>query len=308
MTPGWDTLAAGTWNVAKRVLQASVLAILLLYVFQRYFVFPRHVSAAINGEPGAMLGAELITVTTADGERLVAYWRAPESGMPVIVTFHGNASSPIPHAQRFSTPPWSTYGWGFLTIAYRGYPGSTGSPSQVGLLADGQAALAYVTAKAPDNPVVLHGHSLGTGVALAVAMQAKPKAIILEAAYTSLVAAAATKIPLLPYLMWDRFPASEWIKSVDAPIEIVHGDTDTIIPIQIGRELASLNTAAVFTSVPGADHVSVFGSQDIRIESQLRSLIPASRWDFRGNRTTPLINRLDEFPAPASTRKQKPMP
>ncbi len=304
----WAMLATGAWTVAKRIMQALFLAILLLYVFQRYLVFPLHVSAAISGEPGAMVGAELITITTPDGERLAAYWHPPERGMPVIVTFHGNGSSPIPHAQRFAAPPWSTYGWGFLAIAYRGYPGSTGSPSQAGLLTDGQAALAYVTAKAPDNPVVLHGHSLGTGVALAVARQMKPKAVILEAAYTSLVAAAATRVPLLPYLLWDRFPAAEWIKSVNAPIEIIHGDADTIIPIRIGRELASLKPAAVFTSVPGADHVSVFGSQDARIESQLRTLIPASRWDFRTSRTTPLINRLDEFPGQTANPKQKPSP
>lgn len=273
----WVAIASGTWTWTQRLLLVLGLAILVLYTVQRYLVFPRHATAAMNGVPGPLAGAELVTIKTSDGETLAGYWHAPDQGMPIVVSFHGNGSSPIPHAERFVSPPWSTHGWGVMTIAYRGYPGSSGSPSQQGLIVDALAAVAYAKARAPGHPIVLHGHSLGTGVALAVASPAEPMAIILEAAYTSLVDVASAQFPVVSHLLWDKFPADAWIKSADAPIEIIHGNADPVIPVELARRLSTVKPGTVLTVVPGADHVSVFGSQDVRIESELRSMMKERR-------------------------------
>ncbi len=86
-------------------------------------------------------GLATITVATPDGESLHGLWRPPRPGCGVVVSFHGNGSRPEPHAARFAAGPWRAGGWGVLSVAYRGYPGSTGSPSEDGLIRDGLAAV-----------------------------------------------------------------------------------------------------------------------------------------------------------------------
>ena len=138
-----------------------VAAVALLAVYQRKLLYPTYAVAA--NEAWAMPGVTRVVVETADGERLRGYWKPPAPGGSVVVTFHGNGSSVVAHAARFAGPPWLLNGWGFLAVAYRGYPGSTGSPSEDGLLADGDAAVAFVEQESRN------AQSCYTGIRLALA-------------------------------------------------------------------------------------------------------------------------------------------
>lgn len=260
-------------------MRLSVLAIvpavllLILWGSQRSIVFPVGAPLQAYGVPGPIAGVELVRVETEDGETLAGYWKAPRPGSPVLVSFHGNGSSPVPHAKRFAAKPWSDGGWGFLAVAYRGYPGSTGSPSEKGLLVDGRAALAFARAKAPDARIFLHGHSLGTAVAVSTAREGGVEALYLEAPFTSLVSVFAGKLPILPWiLMRDRFREGDWIASLDIPVRAYHGADDTVVPPDEGRRLAAAARDARFVLVPDADHVTVFRAGDETVAKEFGSM------------------------------------
>ena len=244
-----------------------------VYAVQREIVFPRHF---LNAVPFlSMVGGEFehITLETADGERLKAYWKPPVGLAPVVVSFHGNGSLPEPLAVRFGGAPWSDAGYGVLAFAYRGYPGSTGTPTEGGLLLDGEAALDFVAERAPLNPIVLHGHSLGTGVAVAMSERHPSLALVLEAPFSSLPDVVAATMPYLPgFLMQDRFPSIERITHSQAQTIIVtHGLRDRIVPFSLGQRLFESAPHGTFLAVNEADHLTIRGIRDGEILDLLRN-------------------------------------
>ena len=243
------------------------LVVAVAYAFQREMVFPRRF---VNATPfAAMVGPdfERLTLQTPDGERLKAYFKRPDEGAPVVVAFHGNGSVPEPTAVRFGSRPWSDAGFGVLTFAYRGYPGSTGTPSEAGLLLDAETAIAYVREHAPGSRLILMGHSLGTGVAVAMSERYPSQALVLEAPFSSLPDVVAATMPFLPgQLMHDTFVSARRIAGALADtIVIVHGERDTVVPAFLGRRLYAAAPHGVFMSVEDADHLNLRGMRDTEI-------------------------------------------
>lgn len=256
-------------------LSASLLG--ALFLFQRHLIYPGAFGAGPGeGERGVPAGTEAVTLTTADGHRLYGLWRAPAPGRGVVLTFHGNGSLPEPHAARFSSGVWRAAGWGTLAIAYRGYPGSTGSPSEAGLIEDGLAAYRFVRSRAPDAPILLHGHSMGAAVAVAVAAREPHLGLYLEAPFVSLARLVGEHFPLLPrVLLRDTWRSDRRIGEAAGRILIVHGTDDPVIPLAHGRDLAALaGTRARFVAVPG-DHVSLLGQRDAEAEATFRPVTSA---------------------------------
>jgi uncharacterized protein len=251
-------------TAAAAFLYAAAVGALALV--QRRLIYPgAYAEAAPAGQRAVPPGTEPVTVETADGERLYALWRAPRAGCGVVVSFHGNASLPEYHAERFAADPWAAAGWGVLAPAYRGYPGSTGSPGEDGLIADGLAAVAAARARAPGAPVLLHGHSLGAAVAVAVAARLSragaPVGLYLEAPFDSMVSAARVHFPAAPaWFLRDTYRSDQRIAGLEGPILIVHGTDDPVVPASLGRRLAEAGGAR-FALIPG-DHVSILGARD----------------------------------------------
>lgn len=270
------------WKLLLLAVQAFILFCVVLFLVQRWIVFPVALAGQTYGIPitSQISGVSIVYVTTSDGERLVGYWRKPSEGAGVVVTFHGNASSPLPHVERFAAAPWSGGGWGVLALAYRGYPGSTGRPTQEGLLIDGEAALSFVRENAPEAPVLLHGHSLGSAVAIALASKHDVAGLFLDAPFTSLVDVSVQRLPVLPrLLMRDRFPSLEWARTVKAPALIVHGEADAIVPSWMGERIAMAVPTAKFVGIPFADHVSGLGMRDALAEEMFRPAKPEPEED-----------------------------
>jgi len=254
-------------GLALGLAQAYLIVVAVLFVFQRSLIYP---SWSLPGEFVAPLGVSRVSVPTADGQTLLGYWRRPSAGKPILVSFHGNASSPLFHAERFMGSPWSDDGWGFLAIAYRGYPGSTGTPSEAGLARDGKAALDYARGEDPAAPIVLHGHSLGAAVAIGLAAREPVRALYLEAPFLSLHATAAARFPWLPtFLISDAYPSEARAPGITVPVHIVHGALDPVVPQDQGARLAKLFPNATFHAVADRDHASVFGSRDDEVERAL---------------------------------------
>ncbi|GLS45797.1 alpha/beta hydrolase [Methylobacterium brachythecii] len=266
-----------------RIIGYGVLALLCLYgagvgvlaTYQRRMIYPGAFDP-IPHDGAVPAGTQAVLVATPDGERLHALWAAPKPGCGVVLSFHGNGSFPEEHAARFAASPWREAGWGVLAIAYRGYVGSTGSPTETGLIEDGLAAYRFVTEGAPGAPILLHGHSLGAAVAVAVGEQKPHLGLYLEAPFDSMMHAAATHVSYVPVSLFllDTFRSDRRIAQGRDPVLIVHGDDDTIVPAELGRNLAAAAGARAKIEVIPGDHVSILGLRDREAEASFRVKLP----------------------------------
>ena len=226
----------------------------LAYFAQRslmYFPERARTSPAAAGFPRA----EEIELTTSDGEKVIAWHVAPRGERPVVIYFHGNGGSLAWRAERFARI--TADGTGLLALSYRGYGGSTGNPSEAGLLRDAEAIYAFATARYPAERLALFGESLGSGVAVALAAEHKFGKVILEAPFTSAVDIGAAAYPFLPVrlLMHDQFRSDERIGKITAPVLVLHGARDTVVPISYGERLYALISAPKkFVRFPEGHH------------------------------------------------------
>jgi cephalosporin-C deacetylase-like acetyl esterase len=174
-------MAVLKWLLVLAVVgYAGLLA--LMYVFQRalmYFPDAKRVAPAQAGLPRA---AE-VTFASSDGENLLAWYVPPDAGKPLVIYFQGNAEGLAARVGRFT---WLTAdGTGLLALCYRGYGGSSGTPSEDGLIRDTAAAYGFARERIPARRIVLFGESLGTAVAVALAAGHDVAAVILDAPFTS---------------------------------------------------------------------------------------------------------------------------
>src|SRR5882672_6721323 len=136
-------MTALKWLLIVIVLgYVGVLA--LMYVFQRalmYFPDAKRTPPALAGLPQA----QEVLLKTADGETLIAWEVAPRADRPVVLYFHGNAGALDLRADRFRK--LVADGTGLIALSYRGYGGSSGSPSEAGLIRDAQAAYDHAVAR-----------------------------------------------------------------------------------------------------------------------------------------------------------------
>jgi fermentation-respiration switch protein FrsA (DUF1100 family) len=187
----------------------------------------------------AMLdGVQEVSFTTADGLTLVAWYAPAPPHRPTVVMFHGNGGSL--RGERYRLKRFKDAQIGALLLAYRGYSGNAGVPSEQGLYADARAALDWLERSGvASTSIVLYGISLGTGVATKMAAERSVAAVVLESPYTSTVDDAAWRFPIVPvtWLMEDRFDSLARIRAITEPLLIMHGDADTVIPQQFGRQL-----------------------------------------------------------------------
>jgi hypothetical protein len=211
----------------------------LAYTMQRSMMyFPERVRT-----PPAAVGfaaARELVLDTADGEKVVAWHVPPRDGKPLVLYFHGNGGSLRYRVERFRG--LTADGTGLLALSYRGYGGSTGSPSEEGLIADAVAAYGFAAAQLPVERIVVWGESLGSGVAIALAADHKIARLILEAPFTSAVDIGARAYPFLPVrlLMKDRFRSDLRIARVHVPLLTLHGTADRTVPIAYGERLFAL--------------------------------------------------------------------
>ena len=211
----------------------------LMYVAQRslmYFPEAQHTPPAAAGFPRA----EEVVLDTEDGERVIAWHVPPAEDKPVIVYFHGNGGALRYRAHRFKM--LTADGVGLLALSYRGYGGSTGHPTEAGLLADGAAAYRFAAARYPADRLVLWGELLGSAVAVSLAAEQPVGVVILEAPFTSTAEVGARAYWFMPVrtLLKDQFHSDRRIAEVRAPVLVLHGARDEVVPIEFGERLYAL--------------------------------------------------------------------
>ena len=208
-----------------------------LYVFQRQILYVPDTSRPDRAEVGVAAVRD-VTLTTADGLALLAWYLPPPADRPVIVYFHGNGGHLGYRHGRMAR--FHAHGYGALFPEYRGYGGNPGRPSEDGFYADARAALDFLAAQgiAPAR-IVLFGESLGTGVAVRMASERAVGAVVLEAPFSSVADVAQTRYWFVPVrrLLKDHFDATARIGSVRAPLLVLLGGEDVIVPPRFGRAL-----------------------------------------------------------------------
>ena len=225
-------------------LAGYVLVLACLYTFQRRLLFIPDTTPPDPMRAG-LTDIAVLHLPTEDGLSLVA-WHVPPAdpnGFTVLL-LHGNAGNIGHRANRLRR--MRDIGWGVLLLEYRGYGGNPGSPSEDGLTLDARAGLAELRRRAiPPERSLLWGESLGTGLAIRLAAENSVAAVLLDAPYTSIVDAAQGQYPYVPVrpLLKDRFDSLSRIARVRAPILVMQGSADRLVPPAMGRALMQAATA-----------------------------------------------------------------
>jgi len=201
--------------------------------------------------------AREMTVRTEDGLDLLAWFAPPaDATQPVVLYLHGNGGHIGYRAPRLAA--MSNLGWGVLLLEYRGFGGNPGAPTEAGLYQDARAGYAALRATGcRPQQIVLWGESLGSGVAVRLASEMEVGSVLLESPYTSITAIGQKRFPFVPvsWLLRDRFDLIGRIGAVRAPVLVMTGGRDSIVPPAMGRAVfAAANEPKVFWLAPDADH------------------------------------------------------
>lgn len=224
----------------------------LLFVEQRRLVFQPDTIVLDGSPPGS--GYETLAVSVPGLGILKDWWIPPSSAeMPTVIFFHGNASSRADFMTLGNT--LHRRGWGAVLASYRGYSGNPGSPSEAGLMSDARATIAAVAHRA--GPIIVWGHSLGSGVAARMASEGLAAGLVLESPYTSIAEIGARQFSYVPVrlLSRDPFDTLALVDRIKVPVLIFHSEDDPQIPFAMGRELANrLGQRAMFVPMKGLGH------------------------------------------------------
>ena len=236
------------------LLAAFLLA--LLWIFQRRLIY-LPLDRGVPPVRHVLPAAEEVRFQTADGLEINGWHLPARQAWGVVLVFNGNAGhrgyrAPLAEAL-------SRAGLAVLLMDYRGYGDNRGSPSEAGLRQDAEAAAAFLIDERgyPPERLVYFGESLGAAVAVDLATRRRPGAVVLRSPFSSLADVGRAHYPFLPVrlLLRDRFASIERIRDVDAPLLVVVGGRDGIVPVRSSRALfdAALEPKR-WVEIPAADH------------------------------------------------------
>lgn len=254
-------------KLAVGLAAAYVTLIGIMYFGQRQLMyFPSNE----NPQPRdvGLSGVSVKLLTTPDGETLVTWYEPAAEAQPTILFFHGNAGEIGYRGNRFAA--YRQAGFGVLFVSWRGYGGSTGTPSEKGILTDAISAYDWLIAQtvAPQMIVVV-GESLGTGAAVQLASQKPVGAVLLGAPFSAAVEVAKDQYPFIPVglLMKDQFRSVDHAAEITAPTLIIHGNEDRVVPYASGQKLfRSIAAPKEFITLEGLGHNAISDADAIAQE------------------------------------------
>jgi uncharacterized protein len=211
--------------------------ILLVYAFQRNLLY--HPNENNYSDDQILVTVKKVRINTKDNIELISwYHNKNKSDYKTILFLHGNAGSlknrihKINHLKNIDV--------NFLIIAWRGFSGNKGKPTEEGLYEDARSAIKWLKSQGvAEKNIIIYGESLGTGVAIEIAQHKNFAGIILESPFTSMIDVAKDKYPFLPVslLLKDKYESNKKIKNIKIPIMVMHGKVDNIVPFHMGKKI-----------------------------------------------------------------------
>ena len=238
------------------------LVLISTYIFQRNLLY--HPTENNYSGDKILVSIEKIKIKTQDGIELISWFHNKNlNDYKTILFLHGNAGSlenrihKINHFQNINI--------NFLIIAWRGFNGNEGKPTEKGLYEDAESAVSWLKSKGiKESNIIIYGESLGTGVATEIAQNKNFAGIILESPFTSMIDAGKDKYPYLPVrlLLKDKYESDKKIKNINSPMLIMHGKVDKIVPFHMGKKMYELaNEPKYFYFSKYDDHMMEFNEK-----------------------------------------------
>lgn len=253
-------------NLAGMSVALYLIVVAAAWLGQRHLMYVPD-PARVPPEAAGLHNVREHVLEAGDRARIVT-WRAEgHPDRPTILYLHGNAGNLASRADRFQR--YQAKGFGLMMVSWRGYSGSSGSPTESNNVAD--ARLAFDTLRTQGTraeDIIVYGESLGSGVAIQLAGERPVAALVLDAPYTSIVDVALLSYPYLPVrpLLIDRYESDRHIQRVKAPVLVLHGERDAVIPVRMGQLIHAMapepKKLALF---PDGGHVDLddYGAVDV---------------------------------------------
>ena len=219
------------------IISIYVMVLILLFIFQRNLMY--HPDENNYFGDRLEVDIEKVYINTSDNLNLLGWFHKKDlKKFKTIVYFHGNAGKLENRIHKLNH--FKDMNVNFLILAWRGFSGNEGKPSEQGLYVDGSSAITWLkNLGLNEEDVILYGESLGTGIATHLAQKNNYAGLVLETPFTSMVEAAKNFYPYIPVglLLRDKYKNDQKIKNINIPVLVMHGEADQIIPFWMGKKI-----------------------------------------------------------------------
>jgi uncharacterized protein len=257
------------------LLLLGYLAIVLIFALSQNKLL--YYPSRMLPSPGSLglHGVREVFFSTRDGIKVYGWFSPPPDGAPCLLHFHGNAGNIAGRAHLLDFAQAKR--WGLLLFDYRGYGKSEGTPDESGFYQDSLAVRTWLNTQPGINPekIIYWGESLGCAVALEAALHQPPAGLILEAPFTSIGEMGRNLYPWLPIslLLRSHFDNLDRIRQVHAPLLIIHGRRDEIVPFHHGQKLfEAANSPKQFLTL-SSGHNDIFDAGGMQYQNALIKFI-----------------------------------
>ena len=237
----------------KKLIKMNNLILLLLilisiylfilistYLFQRNLLY--HPTENNYSGDKLIVSVEKIKIKTRSNIELLSWYHKKNiNDYKTILFLHGNAGSLENRIHKINN--FKDLNVNILLLAWRGFSGNKGSPTEQNLYEDAWSAIKWLKSEGiKESNIIIYGESLGTGVATEIAQNKNFAGVILESPFTSMIDAGKTKYPYLPvkFLLKDKYESNKKIQNIKIPILIMHGKVDNIVPFYMGEKMYDL--------------------------------------------------------------------
>jgi len=216
------------------------IIIISTYVFQRNLLY--HPTENNYFGDQLLVSIKKIKIKTQDNIEILSWYHNKNLyDYKTILFLHGNAGSLENRIHKINH--FKDIKVNFLLIAWRGFNGNAGKPTEEGLYEDAKSAIRWLNSKGiKENNIILYGESLGTGIVTEIAQYRNFAGIILESPFTSMIDAGKDKYPFLPIklLLKDKYESNKKMKNINSPILVMHGKVDNLVPFHMGKKIFEL--------------------------------------------------------------------
>ena len=245
------------------IILCYLLILIFVFFYQRNLLY--HPFENNYSSNKANFSYEEVSISVSNGNNLKGWFHKKDlDNKKTLVFFHGNAGDLQNRIYKLNLI--KDFDINFLIVAYRGFSGNNGKPTESGLYTDARSTLNWlIKQNIKEDQIIIYGESLGTGVSIEVAQNKKFAGIILESPFTSMVDAGKFYYPYLPVslLLKDRYETIKKLKNIKSPILVMHGKKDKIVPFHMGQQVFEKANEPKFSYFPDNDDHMMDYNEDL---------------------------------------------